>query len=373
MSVIVKGEDVKLGPKIGRLETAAKRFISLINEKQIEIPSWFDDKKKAEFAARFPKKPQQTPEASSFGDKPLVQINIANGLAAAAHVAFMDHYPLTLSPDAVWITLTQGLAAHINENAEKLRKKFVAHEGKKIIRIFRDSFVKGDPDNDWAGCFDEFSGKIKTEIGENNHASIVADFSTTGALERAVSEIVLMDSMKSYFDYRVHTCCGIPEFRIEGTRDDWARIIERVKGWNKIDPELETWTGPACRFVQNFVDAFDGKENPDFWRDFYKYESSWGSGGPTVSGWIFHLFPYLSGSGGKLIPNWNLSEQPKEIRGEDDDFPASLSKVPFIWEYYGQELKYDFIGGLVGVEQAEDLSVKPVFGWAVAEQTKEAT
>src|SRR5690349_14786617 len=39
--------------------------------------------------------------------------------------AFALHYPLVLSPDDVWLCLAQGFARHVNENAEKLRERFV--------------------------------------------------------------------------------------------------------------------------------------------------------------------------------------------------------------------------------------------------------
>ena len=49
--------------------------------------------------------------------------------------------------------ILQGVGTHINskDNAEKLRSKFVYHEGKKVLEIWRDEFVLGQPVNDWAG------------------------------------------------------------------------------------------------------------------------------------------------------------------------------------------------------------------------------
>ena len=52
-------------------------------------------------------------------------------LAQMAHDAFYEHRPMTLSPDAVWFTIAQGFATHVNLNAEALRHRFVRHEGKK--------------------------------------------------------------------------------------------------------------------------------------------------------------------------------------------------------------------------------------------------
>ncbi len=45
----------------------------------------------------------------------------------------------------------------------------------------------------------------------------VCDFSTTGPIERAASEIVLMDAMQSYFDYVLQWICGTPEVTLLGS------------------------------------------------------------------------------------------------------------------------------------------------------------
>jgi len=56
----------------------------------------------------------------------------------------------------IWLQILQGLANHVNANAEALRHHFVSHDGKKLIEIKRDEFVKGDPDNDWEGALLNF-------------------------------------------------------------------------------------------------------------------------------------------------------------------------------------------------------------------------
>ncbi len=81
-------------------------------------------------------------------------------LIHAVHWAFATHRPISLSPDIIWLTLTQGLAYHINANAEQLRHHFVKNEGKETIAVQRDDFVKGSPENPWPEVFNEFSVAI---------------------------------------------------------------------------------------------------------------------------------------------------------------------------------------------------------------------
>ena len=148
---------------------------------------------------------------------------------AAVNAAFCDHRPLVLSPDMLWLLIGHGLARHVNANSDALRRQFVQHDGKEKIVVRRDDFVKGSPENPWSEVFGEFSAQIKKHIGEVNHSNIVASFSTTGPVERAANEIVMMDTLKSFFEYEFQTLCGIPEVKLEGTTEDWNELSNRTK------------------------------------------------------------------------------------------------------------------------------------------------
>ena len=73
-----------------------------------------------------------------------------------------------------------------------MRKNFVNHEGKKEIEISRPNFVKGSDKNDWEGVFPEFSEKIDKNSVEGTVKLIECDFTTTGAVEKIVSEIFVV-------------------------------------------------------------------------------------------------------------------------------------------------------------------------------------
>jgi len=130
-----------------------------------------------------------------------------NNFVFAVHSAFDTHFPLVLTPDVIWFLISHGFAKHVNKNAEELRSLFVSHQGKKELKVIRDDFVKGKATNPWQEVFPEFTDQIKEYIGDETHDLILADFSTTGPVERAVSEIVLMDAMQSYFSYTCLSSC----------------------------------------------------------------------------------------------------------------------------------------------------------------------
>lgn len=289
---------------------------------------------------------------------------------ASIHNAYAEHRPLTVSPDMFWILIAQGFANHVNMNSEEMRHYFVEHEGKKQIVIQRDNFLKGSPENDWAGCFEEFSEEIRKEIGDDNHKSIVVGFSTTGRIEKAASEVVLMDSMQSYFEFGMMTCCGIPFVNIEGTAEDWGLLYERTENLGK-KYGLGWWTEGLLLILEQIVDNVRGKDN-GVWQDIYK-ENSVGSGAPYSTGWIVEFLPYLQ-FGDNLRKNPFLGDFFKKDRylrrgPATNNWPSGVSKVPFTWNYNGTIYEMELIAGFTSLAQDEDtMALKSRIGWAVRDK-----
>lgn len=297
-------------------------------------------------------------------------------LIAALHGAFAQHRPLCLSPDIVWLTLCQGLAHHVNANAESLRHRLVRHTGRIPLVVRRDDLLKGSPENPWAEVFAEFSATLRDHLGPTRDL-IVADFSTTGPLERAASEVALLDAMQSFFSYEVRTMCGIPEIILEGTPDDWREIGRRVREFARFD--LGWWTEPLGGILSQFEAASRGNVNREFWDSIYKWEGPQGSGSFSVTGWVLNLFPYLTNPEARLawrcgrptsapavVVNRWIGEPPARYGPGRDEFPSLPAKAPFTWNYHGTEFEMEFIGGLIGVSQdRETLALRPEIGWAV--------
>jgi len=281
------------------------------------------------------------------------------------HTAFCRHYPIALSPDMIWLTITQGLAQHINLNAEELRHKFVEHSGKATIKVRRDDFIKGSPDNPWTEVFSEFSEQVSRYIGKS-HELIVADFSTTGIIERAASEIALLDAMQSYFKYELYTKCGIPQITLEGTPEDWRSIVRRVESF--ADFGLGWWIKSLLPILNEFVAASTGDVNKEFWESIYKYQAARGSGSDYITGWIAKLFPYVGDDGDR---NPSLESERIEARGFFKNLP---SKAPFTWFYYEEIYEMEFVAGLMGISQNPDTGcLRPEIAWAVMEAEKSSS
>jgi hypothetical protein len=303
-------------------------------------------------------------------------------VVAAVHLAFMDHRPLCLSPDTIWLMIIQGVANHINANAEKLQRRIISHRGKIAIEVRRDDFVKGSPENPWAEVFNEFSMQIRDHIGPKIDL-IVPGFSTTGPVERAAAEVVLLDAMQCYFEYEVHTLCGIPTITLAGTPKDWKTLTERVQAFRKLG--LRSWLDVVSPILEQFSRAAQGHVDQTFWRSIYKLNDR--SGGPVITGWITAFFPYLKDYRTKhaTVPvneffkigrgNLDAMLNPDHERNRQwacgpttEQFPSGLSKAPFIWKYFDRHFDMEFLGGFVGVAQDEEtLTLRPEIGWAVRE------
>lgn len=301
-------------------------------------------------------------ESCSTPDELVVKPYGFHVLMETLHRAFDEHRSLVLSPDHIWLTISQGFAACINQDPERYRSMFVGHAGKETIIIRRDSFVLGDFHNDWQSCFPEFSQVIRDYIGNDTHELILSDFTTTGAIERAASEVELMDTVQNYFEYEVHTKCGIPSITLEGTVADWQKVVSKTKALAAFGG-LDWWLDKVIPVVEEFANAAAGNADMNFWQGIYKGKDQ--SGGISATGYLLRLLPYVKDWSGNAVKNGLVSGQ--STYGLDTSLlPQALSCVPFVWDYLGTRLDYQFLAGLVGIAHNQcDDSLRPVVGWAV--------
>jgi len=296
-----------------------------------------------------------------------------NAFLAAAWCAYAEHRPLVLTPDAVWLCLAQGFAAHVGQHAEALRTRLV---------VRGDDFRDVSADGAWLEVFAAFSQQLAEHIGPRRDL-VVCDFSTTGPIERAASELVLMDAMQQYFHYEYHVICGIPEITLEGTVADWESVRRRAHVFAEY--ELEWWTSVLAPVLDEFVAAAEGRPDLAFWRHFFENSDGDGcGGGPQLHGWLLLLFPYVTGDAhdGSLRRNSVVTRaggaSPIAADGgparwltqasiDPESIPLGLSRAPLDWVGTGGTVHtLDLIGGFMGIAQdATTAAVRPAIGWAV--------
>jgi hypothetical protein len=289
-------------------------------------------------------------------------------LLAAVYTAFSEHRPLVLTPDAVWITIAQGVAHHMAIHGERLRSRFVAHEGKLELAFECRDWVEGSPENPWPEAFDSWTGQIREHVGPRVHDTLLCDFSSSGPTERTASQIVMMDIFERYFEYLAYCICGIPSITLEGTPADWQHLLEKAEGLDVFD--LDWWLAHLLPICEQFVRASRGDVDPAHWGAICKLRDQYG--GDVINGWVARLFPYLrrfiNGPCDERNPIFETGEGFQTLVA-----PPGLSRVPFLWRNAttGRERRMEAIGGLVGVTQdAQTLALRPKVGWAVREAEK---
>ena len=292
-----------------------------------------------------------------------------NSFGAAARLAFQEERNFVISPDDIWLLIAQGFGHYVTENAETVRDKIVDFKGKMEIIVERDDLIKGSPSNNWESIFPLFGEKVEEYIGSELYSTLQGKFSTTTPIMSSASQIVLLYSMKKYFNYILVTKCGIKGFKVEGTIEDWKLLRTKTESLKKYG--LESWVNSLLQIVDKILESLSGVIDKGFWNSFYKWEGPKGSGGPNVSGWIINFFPYLYCTYRGLYPNpgahiaWNM---PKSLT--DGSFPSGIVSAPFIWKYYMQIFKMNFIAGFIAIKQ--DLTyIRPYQGWIVTQDEQD--
>ncbi|WP_309708642.1 DUF4419 domain-containing protein [Armatimonas sp.] len=289
-------------------------------------------------------------------------------LIEAIHRAFAEHRPLTLSPDDIWLTIQQGFAHHVNENAECLRHQFVSHQGKRELVVEVESFPN---DETWPDAIALWSASVREYIDPQLHAALVCNFSTTTPTIRTASEVALLDAFQRYFDYVILIGCGIPQITLKGTANDWHKIRQRIEFFTPYD--LDRWLVRLCPILDKLVETAEGTPDIEFWHAIYKPAYAYLSEG--VSGWITDLFPYLERQNKRFVnetleyprERWAIALKQFDGRGiAIEAFPTGLSSAPIQVQPEGRLL--NLLAGFLGVTQdAATGTLAPLIGWSICE------
>ena len=231
--------------------------------------------------------------------------------------AYAEHRPLVLSPDMVWLLISQGFARYVNAHSEELRDEIVSHSGKMDLVVQSDKDLLSE-DADWEKLIAGFAAQIGEYTKGDIAKTITADFTTTGVTERIASQVTLMETVKTYFDYIIHYIgCGIPSITLMGTPEDWQKVLEKTTQLEKYG--MGDWINSLKPILTEFVKASEGKPNQAFWQCMVKKNNPDKLVGnkvcdirkPTVlDGWMLKLFPDENGQTLDQVPHTH--EMPSE-------------------------------------------------------------
>ncbi|MDR1518060.1 MAG: DUF4419 domain-containing protein [Dysgonamonadaceae bacterium] len=279
--------------------------------------------------------------------------------------AYAQHRPFVISPDMIWLLISQGFAQHVNANSENLRPHFVNFSGKSQLVVETETELAQLSEKQWEDIFPKFTQQIGQRVGSELINVLASDFSTTTPVEKVASEITIMQAMDSYFEYIVmYVVCGIPEITLQGTTEDWEKVLEKTQRLEKY--ELAWWTQELEPVLQKIIETSKGKIDKAFWRNIFKKkaeELTRKCGGPplTIDGWIVKFFPY-----DKEGNRNNLKELKGDAQGAK--LPQEIVKVDlqYIDKQTKKQIPLELWAGFVGLEQDEqNFTLTPKIGWMI--------
>ena len=295
-------------------------------------------------------------------------------LIAGLVLAYKNHYPITISPDMIWILILQGYSRFMEKYFELVREKYVHFEGKKNICINRlGIFPEEATKETWEGIINEIVEEIEKHIGKEISSNLQSDFSTTNPVTLATSQVSIMSAMKQYFVYKVLMGgCGISSITLEGSLDDWKKIKSKLEFLSS--KALKWWTKHLIPIIDNIIETKEyydknkkiNNELIDFWKGMIKLKGKGDMYEPhIINGWIIKFIPDLSDQKPKLY------EEISEVDVPDQIISCPLELIVMNLNGTSSIYNCDLASGFFGMIQDKDtFNVRPVIGYAVVSENK---
>ncbi|KAI0819419.1 hypothetical protein BC628DRAFT_1402720 [Trametes gibbosa] len=248
----------------------------------------------------------------------------SNGFVHTVLQAYADHHHLVIRPDDVWIAILSQLSFYVNAHAEELREYFVAHEGKRTLvaeGVMREGAI------DFAAFAREMAEGIRKNVVDNTLVEwILPDFTTTTLKDMTICSVIMMSTVKEFFEYRMDVTCGIPTVTLEGSKCDWVRLVRRLDRLYGLGDEPSAWANMLQPILRRFVSAFDGQPDTEFWTHVV-HSSGW-CVPEYLGGWLTAFCVWTTEgewTGGSLSPLLAVRRLP-QLPEEAEEISVSTSR-----------------------------------------------
>ena len=314
------------------------------------------------------------------------------------YLAFLDHYPVVLSPDILWMLILEGFSQHVRLNSKKLREKFIKNKQDKGTIVITQE-VKGDEHiNDvstkkWGDIFKYFIEKSKEYIDGAILHLFTPYFSTTTDDIEYSSQIAIISIISPFvkyitkFRYDITGACGFPYINLQGTLKDYKQLkmkIEGLKGYL-----IDDWINKIIPIIDKIIETKKGIIDKQFWDNMitnqkrvYLDKIMEGSSASyktvekeeiNIFGWIFDFFPFKKKRevGAKIISNQIIFKNTlirNDIKVYKDsnfaELPEEMINIHATYENRnGQKAKLGIKTGFLGYSLNEKNEFQPEIGW----------
>ena len=234
------------------------------------------------------------------------------------YLAFLDHYPVVLSHDILWMLILQGFSRHVKLNHQKLRNKFVKVNTDNIVvtqKANGDNNINNISTNRWCDIFKDFVEKSKEYIDGAVLHLFTPYFSTTTSDIEYASQIAITSIVSPYVKFikkfkrpELIGRCGFPYIKLQGTLQDYKQLKMKVEGLKGYF--IDNWVNKMLFNINKIIETKQGKIDKQFWDNmitnqkrvyFEKVPLPSSESHILINrkieeikifGWIFDFFPY---------------------------------------------------------------------------------
>ncbi|CAL4186922.1 unnamed protein product, partial [Meganyctiphanes norvegica] len=210
---------------------------------------------------------------------------------------YNNHWALRTGPEDWWTVVIRRIVQAMDEHGEvpQVRNYFVAHEGKKQLEVIVGRNLSN---SDYSWLFLQFSDKVKENLKNPSYLDIITnDFSSSTSEQKMISNIMLMSSLRSYFEFSFVTACGIPGVEMKGTQNDWAMLLDKINRLESLlSPinkylHLTEWFKKARNIFHKLYETYKGNPDAVWWSNILSWTERNRSGQHSYfSGWFPEFF-----------------------------------------------------------------------------------
>jgi hypothetical protein len=200
--------------------------------------------------------------------------------------AYADHLGVCLEPAMVWHTIMCEISTHISKHVEQYRSLFTTTPDKQTITYLGDAEWDIDPR--------EFIYELRKRIPMGTD-SFLLKFSSPPPMYDVALAAVFCEAMSPYYNYMMLSC-GIPFVDVQGTVEDWQKIIRAMTDLESKLTKAEPYFKTITPHIEKIIASIQGEEDVAFWKDIY-FSQKCGSGSQQeVRGWFSDFFMETPGT-----------------------------------------------------------------------------
>ena len=328
--------------------------------------------------------------------------------------AWVNHCPISISPNVIWQLILNGIIKVINDNSEQLRDNFVDFRDKRTLKLEKYKDKPVIENEDWEEFIDDISKQIKENTKSNIYDNIILNFTTNTKDLLLVQQISSMSMFQKYFDYEfyAHSVCGFPYIELEGEIEDWELILNKIQNFKNLTVEinfgiedlillirnhisnsknitLKNWIKVIEKIIKKIIDSKKGKIDIEFWKNLIVYNEAknflFGCGGVKpedfamigFSGWISNFFPF-NNKGDYLYKEEtdSIYNSITIFKSDTKNLISEINETPMkfhldLSDNKKIDLNLTIYSGILGLSQDPDtFLVKPELGYFIADNSE---